>query len=249
MRLLISAANALVKWMRLELPRIPSTDGKRIGIQPLKSDEQMLAWQCQVLRAHSRAQRAVVIAVEERSRYTILMSFDEPPSKVEFENELRRCWANAFLHYSLDSGAIDEEAVQELLYQFSAMPVEYLWYRNTDLSVNGHVTDAEQWVKQAYDEYRIDHLDENDVMSLESHINQFAKRVKVNGKRSEAFYPVTRLVDDGLFRFAQGMNRYQHPHHPEGDFPSPYLEQEEGASSSFATRDNVVLLAEYRHKK
>lgn len=249
MKLLISASNALVKWMRIEPPRIPSPDGKRVGVQPLKSDEQILAWQCQVIRAHSRAQQGVVIAVEERSRYTIFMSFERPPTELEFENELRRCWANAFLHYSLDSAAIDEETVPELLYRFSTVPVEYMWYRNTDLSVNGHVADAEQWVKQACDEYRIDHLNENDVMSLEAHINQFAKRVKVNGKRSEPFYPVTRLIDDGLFRFAEGMSRFHHSDCPEGDFPSPYRKQAEETFPSLDTRDNVVLLSEYRHKE
>lgn len=249
MQLLLSVSNALTKWMKLELPRLPSRDGKRVGVQPLNSNEHSLAWQCHVTRAHIRAQKGIVIAVEQRSRYTILMSFNQPPTKSELERELKRCWTNAFIHYALDSGAISEESIAELLYRISHSPMEFLWYRNTDLSVNGHVSDAEQWVKQSREEYRINHLTEADVINLEAHINQFAKRVKVGGKRGAPFYPVTHLVDDGLFRFAQGVCRFDNADRPAGDFPSPYRDQDEKVSPAFTARDNVVVLSNYRKKK
>jgi len=249
MKLIISASNALAKWMGLELVRIPSPDGKQVGVQPLVSDEMTLAWQCHVMRLHSRAKKGVVIAVEAQSRYTVLMPFNAPPTVEAFENELRRCWGNAFLHFSLESGAIAEEAIPEIIRRFSTLPVEYQWYRNTDLSVNGHVSDAEQWVKQTRDEFGIDHLSENDAMGLEMHINHIPKRMKVNRQRSAPFFSITRLVDDGLFRFAKGMSRFTHPDTPKGDFPSPYRGKMSKSSTSSAAKDNVVHLSDYKKRR
>ncbi len=195
------------------------------------------------MRRHSRASDGTVIAVEARSRYTLLMAFDSPPGTAEFENELRRCWANAFLHFGRDCGAFPEEAITELLQRFIAEPVEWLWYRNTDLSVNGHVADAEQWVKQYGDDHGIDQLSELDAQVLETHINQIPKRFKVNGQRSEPFIPVTRMVDDGLYRFAGGLM--------EQDYPSPYglPSTSEDSGAPIPIGEVVVSMADYVRKK
>jgi hypothetical protein len=243
MQILLSTTNTFAKWLKLELPRIPSPDGKRIGTQPLESGEQTLAWQCHVVRQHSRARKGIVIAVETRSRYTLLMSFNSPPSTAEFENELRRCWGNAFLHFGLECGAFPEDAIPELLHRFAAEPVEFLWYRNTDLSVNGHVADAEQWIKQYLDDYGIDHLTENDAQRLELHINDIPRRVKVDGKRSEPFIPVIRMVDDGLYRFARGVVMQ--------DYPSPYYPalSSQNVEAPRPGGDNVVSMADFVRKK
>lgn len=250
MQIVISATNAFAKWLKIELPRIPSPDGKRIGTQPLESSEQTLAWQCHVVRAHSRAVSGTVIAVEARSRYTLLIPLDGPPSAAEFEKMLRRRWANELVHLMLTHGVFGEEAVPELFRQFNATPMDFQWFRNTDLSVNGHVADAEQWVKQAFEEYGIRRLDEGEAMGLGKHINQFFKRVKVNGKKGEPFYPVTRLIDDGLFRFAKGLAQNPFPDTPPGDFPSPYRELGPRRQHPVPpSGENVVSLADYLRRK
>ncbi|MFT4927373.1 MAG: hypothetical protein ACI8WB_003480 [Phenylobacterium sp.] len=45
MRIIFSACKTFTKWMKIDLPRIESPDGKRIGCQPLISDENTLSWQ------------------------------------------------------------------------------------------------------------------------------------------------------------------------------------------------------------
>lgn len=256
MNVLISATNAFTKWLKLDLPHIPSTDGKRIGTQPLVSDEGTLAWQCHVLHAHNRASSGTVIAVEARSRYTILISLDEPPSAAEFEKMLRRRWANEMVHLILSHGLFGDESVPDIFRRFNATPKDYLWFRNTDLSVNGHVSDAEQWVKQAFEQYGISRFDEGEAIGMGMHINQFFKHVKENGRKSEPFFPITRFVDDGLFRFAAGMAQAKFPNTPQGDFPSPYAGQTPrtapplvNESGPVPVMDNVVSLADHQRRR
>lgn len=250
MRLLISVTNAFAKWLKLELERMPSPDGKRIGTQPLVSDEETLAWQCHVVRAHNRAVSGTVIAVEARSRYTLLIPFDAPPTAAEFQGALRRRWAVELVHLLLEHGVFGEDAVPELFGQFNGTPMAFQWYRNTDLSVNGHVADAEQWVLEAFEKYGVTHFDEGEAMWLGQHINQFFKRAKVNGKRG-AFYPIPRFLDDALYRFAKGLAPHPYPDTPRGDFPSPYREENARSEGSAvaASGKNVVSLAEYLRKK
>jgi len=75
MKCIISATNAFAKWLKLDLPRIPSPDGKKIGLQSLITDEDSLSWQCHVIQKHARLTKTTVIAVEAYSLYVIIMSY------------------------------------------------------------------------------------------------------------------------------------------------------------------------------
>lgn len=47
---IISVTNAFSKWLKLDLPRFPSPDGKRIETQLLLTNEFQVGWQCHVIK-------------------------------------------------------------------------------------------------------------------------------------------------------------------------------------------------------
>jgi len=53
MKMLISASNALSKWLGLELPRISGIDGKGVGTQPVTTTTATVAWQCHIVDNHT----------------------------------------------------------------------------------------------------------------------------------------------------------------------------------------------------
>ncbi|WP_422466715.1 hypothetical protein [Endozoicomonas sp. ALC013] len=68
-------------------------------------------------------------------------------------------------------------------------------------------------------------------------------------KRMESFIPMSRMVDDWLFRFARGLSEWAYPQTPDGNFPNPFPAAAAtviGLESSLALPDNVVSLDEVR---
>lgn len=218
----ISATKALEKWLGREIPRMPSADGKRVGTQPLVTDSHTVSWQCHVVENRPGSGLYTVIAVEAHSRYAILIPFDRRPTLKEFWIELERAWGEQLVHLMCKGGLIEEAQVKEVFHQFLHGSLEAHWYRNTDLSVNGHVADAEQWVKQSCEHYGVDRLDKEQAFDLGLHINEMFKRAKNAHGVQETFYPITRFLADGLYRFARGLAKPGLSGAREGDYPNPY---------------------------
>jgi|GEM_PF-576996 len=225
MNIIISASNDFVKWLGLDLARMPSEDGKRIGTQSIASTENTLSWQCQALREHSRSQIATVIAVEASSRYSIIFPNLTKMSMHEFEQVLKRRWLKENTMMAIESGAILPSKVADLETQFNNTPMNFNWFKNTDLSVNGHVSDTEQWIRAGSAEHKTDHLGEREAVDLGFHINKMRKKVKISKQNSlhERFVPVARLLDDALYRFAHGLSYDKYSNTDEGHFPNPYI--------------------------
>ncbi|MDX1266776.1 MAG: hypothetical protein R3311_05385 [Oceanisphaera sp.] len=241
MDIIISASNALTKWMQLTLPRLPSPDGKRIGTQPLSTGFAQVAWQCHLLEHGNKrgARYHTVIAVEAYSRYAILLPFTQPPTQVELEKVLLERWGNEALQLALNSGAINDDELPLMADCFAGQACHTRWVNNTDLSINGHVADAGQWVQQTLTHEGMEYLDDNLCYGLGMHINQLYKTV--GGQRSNAFRPMVRLLDDALFRFGTGLAATSYPDTRVGDFPCPYPDE--------LVRNNVVQLAQYRRRQ
>ncbi|MFP2767809.1 hypothetical protein [Oceanisphaera sp. KMM 10153] len=240
MNIIISASNALSKWMQLTLPRLPSPDGKRIGTQPLTTGFAQIAWQCHLQEHGGKAglRYHTAIAVEAYSRYAILLPFAQPPTQVELEKALLERWGNEALQLALDSGAINDDELPLMVDCFASQTCHTRWFNNNDLSINGHVADAGQWLKQTLTHEGMDYLDDNHCYGLGMHINQLYKTV--GGQRAKAFRPVVRLLDDALFRFGAGLAASSYPDTRVGDFPCPYPDRPE--------HNNVVQLAHYRRR-
>ncbi|KXJ48371.1 MAG: hypothetical protein AXW16_06600 [Cycloclasticus sp. Phe_18] len=238
MLITISASKALTKWLQIELPRIPSPDGKRVGTQPLVTDSESISWQCHVVQNYYQHGAYTVIAVEAYSRFTLLLPFNVAPTQKEFEQRLCEHWASVLVSLMVRHGDIDRDQVPAIFSQCQQKMVNIKWCRNTDLSVNGHVSDAEQWVKQTIDERRVDALSVDEAFDLAMHINQFFKNAKDEQGKKQRFYPIPRFVEDGLYRFASALL-------DKDVRTSPYLAN----GPSVIGQDNVVSLADYRVRR
>ncbi|OIN04331.1 hypothetical protein [Oceanisphaera psychrotolerans] len=238
MDIFISASNALTNWLGVTLPKIPSPDGKRVGTQPLSTGFARVSWQCHLVEHGNKGARRhhTVIAVEAYSRYAILLPFSLRPTQDELEQVLLERWGNEALHLALESGAINDDELPLMTDNYLTQPRQVHWFNNNDLSVNGHVADAGQWLKQTLTHEGLDYLDDNHCYGLGLHINQRHK--KAGSNRAPSFRPVVRLLDDALFRFGSGLAAASYPDTRVGDFPCPYPDQ--------PVRNNVVQLDHYR---
>jgi len=256
MKLIISASHAFAKWFKLDFPCLPSPDGEKIGTQPLLSNSNTLAWQCHVIKGKPRSQGNIVIAVEAYSRYTLLMPCLIRPSQAGFESMLERRWGEDIIHRILESGTIPASDVSDVFEQFTHTPKQYFWCKNTDLSVNTHVINSEQWIKDALDQFMLNRLGEEEASRLDRHINEQFKHTKGSAGTKTHSSPVTRMLNDALFRFAAGLAQQTFPKTAQGDFPAPYKHVPTAASAKVteASHDlpvpgNVTSMAAYRKRK
>lgn len=234
MKILLSSSNRLNKWLKLDLPRIPSPDGKRVGTQPLITNDETISWQCHVVSNRYGGDRYTVIAVEAYSRFTLLLPFDFAPTQAELEQKICQRWTQELVSLMIKHGAVaraDSLRVFDHIYH-QLLNIE--WWRNTDLSVNGHVSDAEQWVTQTIADRGMDALSEEEALDLAYHINSFFKRAKNSQGKKQQFYPIPRFVDYGLVRFMPDSGGYQ---------------DDVSGSTQSSDENKVVSMAEYRAGK
>lgn len=209
--IIFSVSNALCKWLKLDLPRFPVTVGQQPGIQPLVTDDETISWQCHVIFTDSWRERATVIAVEAHSRFTLLLPFDIKPTQAQVEQRLCECWAEELVSLMIKYGDVSRDKAPRIFTHFHERTQQIEWVRNTDLSVNGHVNDAEQWVKEVLADRGLDALDEDLALDLAWTINTQEKRAKQPNGKKRIFYPPALFVEDGMFRFV-----------PEANVGSPY---------------------------
>lgn len=256
LQILMSATNAFCKYIKQDMARLPSPDGKRVGTQPIASGENVIAWQVHAVKGYGKRKACTdVIVVEARSRYAILFSNPEFADLHEFTEQFASRWAREGMYMAVESGATTQDQAQTMYDQFLDMDKEFRFVRNTDLSVNGHVADAEQWLSQSYERYGVKQLDESEEIGLGmQRINCVHKKARLfpDAKQMESFIPMSRMVDDWLFRFARGLSEWAYPQTPNGDFPNPFPAAAATVArqqTTLALPDNVVNLDEVRKRK
>ena len=220
------------------MPRIPSPEGNRVGTQPLSTNSQTISWQCHVIDNYYQSKKRTVVAVEALSRFTLLLPFDFVPTQIELQKRISQQWAYSLVSLMVQHGEISREE-EALVFEHIVTQVDNVeWWRNTDLSVNGHVSDAEHWVVQTIADHNIDGLSDEAAFDLAYHINSFSKRAKDQNGKKRQFYPVPHFVDDGLFRFMPDW-------FGEDFLPAPYSP----SKSKLPVKSNVVSLSDYRDGK
>lgn len=197
MRIHLSASRALSSKVKSSLgyepPRMASADGKNIGTQSLHSDARDVYWQCQYVRAFYGARHGAVIAVEAFSRYTLLLPFNEPLTASRVEAALIQRWIEDWLHWRIATG----------MHAMTSNPVSHAnllcidgahWHTNTDLSINGHVADAEIWLRQDMADRRVSDLSEAHARELGLYLNQTERRAPKGQGSAGRFIPYQRLL-------------------------------------------------------
>ena len=224
--IVISINTAMCKWLNVELPRIPSPDGKRIGTQPLISTESDQCWQLKRIPFRHRSQH-MIVAVEESSRYTLTLAFQEKPTLEEIEEELLITWVNHMIslfkgHKLISNEDIIVEQIQEHLGGIE-------WINNTNLSLNHHTKEAEYIIEdyaEVENKYN-ERLNPEDLWKIDSFLNRQVKSVK-SGNTKRNIISTPNLISDMIDRLNLNVNST--PSEPQNK----------------STPNNVVNMADYR---
>ncbi|NMP16113.1 amino acid adenylation [Thalassotalea sp. Y01] len=141
---------------------LPSLEGPQKGRNPIFSDECTLSWQLHIVDNRYRSFEKTIIATEAFSRFTCFLPVLMPNSDAVF-----------------------------LLSKLDSLPFEIQWRKNTDLSINGHITDAALWVTDTLRDRGLDVLPYELSEELSMYLNSQVKR---SNQRRETFVPLERFL-------------------------------------------------------
>ncbi|MEZ8095708.1 amino acid adenylation [Photobacterium swingsii] len=205
MQFQLSSTNALNKWLKADFPRLPVETGKQAGVNKLSSDAATMSWQVHLIENRYQSSEKTLIVCEANSRFTYFIPLNRmffTPD--ELAKRLKIEWQFAFVEaleayaletYSLKNiGSISRYDIATLLSRLNDIEFTPQWVKNTDLSINGHIADAAQWVTQTLDDRNLDRLNQPLAFEISSYINSQTKSIKVNNKK-QRFIPIERLFD------------------------------------------------------
>ncbi|EGR0604827.1 amino acid adenylation [Vibrio cholerae] len=195
MQLQLSASNALNKWLKADFPRLAVEEAKQAGVNKLSSDAATMSWQVHLIENRYQSSEKTLIVCEANSRFTyfiplnrIIFTPDELAERLKIE------WQFAFVEALEASGLISHYDIATILSQLNDIEFTPHWIKNTDLSINGHIADAAQWVTQTLEDRNLERLSQPLAFEISSYINAQTKSIKVNNKK-QRFIPVERLLE------------------------------------------------------
>ena len=189
--MLFGASNALTKWLKADLLRLPTDEGEQPGVKALQSDKQKFSWQLHIIENRYKSYEKTVIATEANSRFTILIPVDNQLFIDELTQRLLMEWQYVLAETLEQYGLLPRNEIVQLLSELDDVEFKVEWVKNTDLSINGHITDAGLWVTQTLDDRNLKSLPPELTLELAIYLNTQTKRIK---KRYEKFVPVERLL-------------------------------------------------------
>lgn len=195
MKLQLSASNALNKYLKADLPRLPHEPGKQAGVNTLISDSNVFNWQLQIIDNSYKSREKTIIVCEANSRFTFFIPISLKLSQQELTQRFAYEWqlmlAQTLEVYQL----IPRSDIAMLLSELAKIEFTPHWVKNTDLSISGHISDAALWVTQTLKEEGLYELSKELAIELAVYLNTQPKRItsKVTG-RKERFIPIERLL-------------------------------------------------------
>lgn len=191
MNYLFCATNFLTKWLRADLPRLPVESGKQVGVNSVASDSMQMCWQVHIIDNSYGSRHKTLIVVEANSRFTVFipvvlkLSVDELSARLKMEWQ----WVLAESLRVLDYMPRSDIAL--LLDSLSQLNFDVAWVKNTDLSINGHISDAGLWVTQTLEQSRREQLSPEVALELAIYLNGQPKRIN---KGKDKMIPVESLL-------------------------------------------------------
>ena len=190
MKLQFCATNALVKWLKVDLPRLPVESGKRVGMNTLSSDHQTFSWQVHIIDNCYQSPGKTIIATEANSRFSLFIPVDLPLTLDELTQRLLMEWQH-FLVVTLEiENFLPHSDIACLLAKLDEIAFDIHWVKNTDLSISGHISDAGLWVTETLSDRGLASLSVELALDLAVFLNTKIKRIK---KRKEKFVPIKSL--------------------------------------------------------
>ncbi|MDF2176872.1 amino acid adenylation [Aliiglaciecola sp. CAU 1673] len=192
MKLLFSATNALNKWLRADLPRLPAEQGKQAGVNSLSSDANIFSWQVHIIDNRYRSFEKTIVACEANSRFTFFLPVQEPLSLQELTPILQMQWQAVMAETLEEFRLLPTSEIALLLSDLSDIQLEAEWVRNTDLSINAHISDAGYWVTDTLSDRKLSRVTPDLALELAIFLNTQIRRQK---QRKEQFIPLQRLFE------------------------------------------------------
>ncbi|NLS14867.1 amino acid adenylation [Vibrio sp. SM6] len=218
MQIKFSATNALNKWLKADFPRLPAEEGKQAGVNKLNSNAESMCWQVHLIENRYQSPEKTLIICEANSRFTYFLPLNRlffTPD--ELAKRLKIEWQFAFVEalesYAFQANTIKEKGfisrydIATLLSNLDDIDFTPQWVKNTDLSINGHIADAAQWVTQTLDDRNLHCLNTPLAFELSNYINCQTKSIKV-GSKKQRFIPIERL-----FEYVQKITKLTPPYH------------------------------------
>ena len=193
--LLFGASNSLAKWLKADLSRLPTLAGKQAGVNTLKSDSTTMCWQAHIIDNQYKSYEKTIIVCEANTRFIFFIPVTARLTLDELTNLLTMEW-QAMLAETLESyQLIPRSDVAMLLSELSDLTFSVEWVKNTDLSINGHISDAGLWVEQVLREQGVSELSAQQATELAIYLNTSVKRItNKETKRKEKMIPVEKLL-------------------------------------------------------
>ena len=194
MQLQLSASNALNKWLKADLPRLPVEAGKQAGVNKLTSDSHTMSWQVHLIDNYYQSNEKTLIVCEANSRFTYFIPLERLCyTTEELAERLKIEWQFAFVEALERLGLSSRYDLANMLSALNDIEFTPHWIKNTDLSINGHISDAAQWVMQTLDDRSLDRLSQALAYNIDTYFKSQTKSIKVS-KKKQRFIPVERLL-------------------------------------------------------
>ncbi|MGJ8691445.1 MAG: amino acid adenylation [Thalassotalea sp.] len=189
MELFYSTSKALDKWLKAELPTLVGTQK---GRNTITSNAKTLSWQLHIIDNCYRSSDKTIIATEAHSRFTCFIPVYMPITLAELHQQLCMQWQHLLVEMISANQLLANSDAVLLLSKLDALAFDISWAKNTDLSINGHITDAGIWITQTLREERLDAMPLALAEDLAMYLNSQVKRIK---QRKEKFIPIERLFE------------------------------------------------------
>ncbi|MGP9800508.1 hypothetical protein [Rheinheimera sp. NSM] len=192
MNYLFCTTNALTKWLKADLPRLPAEPGQQVGVNTITSDSKQMCWQLHIIENSYRSRHKTIIATEANSRFTLFIPIDLLMSVEELTQRLQMEWQWVLAETLRIEQIMPRSDIALLLSNLSEIKFAPQWVKNTDLRVNGHVSDARLWVTQTLADRRQTELSPELALELAVYLNSQPKRIN---KGKDKIIPVQVLLD------------------------------------------------------
>lgn len=192
MKIQFSASNALNKWLRADLPRLPHEVGKQAGVNTLVSTSSKMCWQVHIIDNHYQSFEKTIILCEANSRFVSILPVDDRLSLDELTLLIEQGWQTTLVETLFVINTLPKSDVLCLLSELSEKETNISWVKNTDRSINGHITDAGQWVTQLLRDNHWQSLPDDEALNLAIYLNTQQKRFN---KRKEKCIPIERFYE------------------------------------------------------
>lgn len=189
MQLLYSTSKALDKWLKAELPTL---EGTQKGRNFITTDADTFSWQLHIIDNSYKSREKTIIATEAYSRFTCFIHAPMPLTLTELNHQISMQWQQLLVDMVLANQLLPNSDAILLLSNLEQLHFDVHWVKNTDLSINGHITDAAQWVTHTLKQQKINALSFTLSQDLAMYINEQDKFIK---QRKEKFVPIERFLD------------------------------------------------------